>query len=140
MVRLSIILVPLLLALWVYAMVTVILAREQDCRYLPKWGWMVVVLFFSVIGSLVWLVFGRYGAARPRAYERSAPAFPEYDRLGRQSATESDADDAFLKQVRERAEAQRRVERQARLQRQRDIEESSARRRKDPENPEPTTD
>ncbi len=140
MVRLSIVLAPLLFALFVYSVITVVMTREEDCRLLPKWGWLLVVLLFPFIGSVMWIGLGRQGAPRPRAHERSAPAYPEYDRLGRQAATNPDDDDAFLKQVRERAEAQRRTEREARLQRQRDIEAASTKRKLDPDNPEPAPD
>lgn len=134
MVRLGIVLAPLLFALFVYGVVTVLMTREEDCRHLPKWGWLLVVLLFPLIGSVLWIGVGRYGTPRPRAYERSAPAYPEYDRLGRQSATDPEADDAFLRQVRERAEAQRRIEREDRLRRQREIEQSRSRPTKDPDN------
>ena len=135
MVRLAIVLAPLLFALFVYSVITVLMTREEDCRHLPKWGWLLVVLLFPFIGSVLWIGVGRHRTPRPRAYERSAPAFPEYDRLGRQAATNPEADDAFLKQVRERAEAQRRNEREARLQRQREIEQSDIKPAKDPDKP-----
>lgn len=134
MVRLGIVLAPLLFALFVYSVITVLMTREEDVRHLPKWGWLLVVLLFPFIGSVLWIGVGRHGAPRPRAYERSAPAYPEYDRLGRRAATDPEADDAFLKQVRERAEAQRRTEREARLRRQRENEQSSNKAPKDPDN------
>jgi hypothetical protein len=52
-------------------------------------------------------------SARPRAYERSTSAFPEYDRPGRFAATDPGADDEFLRKCRERAEEQRRKAREA---------------------------
>ena len=135
MVRFAIVLAPLLFALFVYSVVTVLMTPEEDCRHLPKWGWLLVVLLFPLIGSVLWIGVGRHGTPRPRAYERSAPAYPEYDRLGRQAATDPEADETFLKQVRERAEAQRRTEREDRLRRQRENERSNTRPPKDPENP-----
>jgi hypothetical protein len=47
-----------------------------------------------------------------------SPYFPEYDRPGRAAATNSDADDEFLAQVRDRAEPQRKAYR-AKLERER---------------------
>lgn len=77
----------------------------------------VIVLVFT----LAWL------AGRPRrragsAYDRSAPEFPEYDRRGRMAATDPEKDAEFLRQVRERAQAQRRLEteRRRRLERERE--------------------
>ena len=43
----------------------------------------------------------------PRAYERETPVFPEYDRPGRAAAVDPEKDEEFLRQVRERAEEQR---------------------------------
>ena len=46
--------------------------------------------------------------ARPAgAYERTTPAFLEYDRPGRAAAINPEKDEEFLKQVRARAEEQR---------------------------------
>jgi hypothetical protein len=65
------------LALWVWAIFDVISTDESLCRNLPKSAWIFVVLFFSAIGSLAWLVVGRPenagfapGDTRPRAPTR----------------------------------------------------------------------
>lgn len=101
-------LIPLVLA--VYCLVNVITSRNEDIRNLPKVGWIVIILFFPLIGSIVWLFAGRPIEARDRRspYERRAPQFPEYDRPGRLYAPDPEADAEFLKKVRERAEEQRR--------------------------------
>ena len=91
-------------------MVDVITTRNGDTRHLPKWGWLVLVLLFPLVGCLAWLVAGRPSkrAVRPRPYERQSPSFPEYDRPGRAAAQNIDADEEFLRRCRERAEEQRR--------------------------------
>ncbi|RLV49510.1 PLDc_N domain-containing protein [Nocardioides mangrovicus] len=97
------------LALWVYSLVDVIGADEGLIRHLPKSMWILIVLFFPLAGSIAWLVAGRPQTAPvPSAYERAAPAFPEYDRPGRAAAANPEDDEAFLRQVRERADEQRR--------------------------------
>jgi hypothetical protein len=58
--------------------------------------------------------------------------FPEYDRPGRFAATNPDDDEAFLAQVRARAEQQRR-EYQARRQSELEREQDEHRRRPDEE-------
>ena len=70
---------------------------------------ILLILFFPVVGWVAGLVAGQPRADRPRPYERPATAFPEYDRPGRAAATSPEADDEFLKRVRERAEEQRRA-------------------------------
>ena len=94
--------------LCVYCLVHAITTRDDEVRNLPKVAWILLILFFPVIGSIAWLAAGQPRADRPRAYERPATAFPEYDRPGRATATDEGQDDAFLRQVRERAEQQRR--------------------------------
>lgn len=136
MVRFAVVLVPVLFALFVYGVVSVLMTPPQNCRVLPKWGWLLVVLLIPVIGSVLWIGVGRQRTPTPPPGQRSVPQ-PRHERYGRAVASASNADDAFLQRVRERAEAQRRAERQARLKRQRDIEEAEARRKKPPENPGP---
>lgn len=104
----------LTVALWVFCLVEVIGADEGAIRNLPKVAWLLLVLFFPLAGSVAWLVAGRpTGTATRRSpYERPAPAFPEYDRPGRAAAASPEADEDFLRKVRERAEEQRRAYRE----------------------------
>lgn len=97
-------------ALWVVCLVRVISTPGDQARNLPKVAWLLLVLFFPLVGSVAWLVAGRpqrSGSRRP-AYERQQPEFPEHDRPGRAAAADPARDEAFLRQVRERAEEQRR--------------------------------
>jgi hypothetical protein len=94
---------------WIYTLIEVAQTSEVDIRNLSKGAWIIIVLLFSVLGIVGWFVFGRpeHRPRRASAYERTAPSFPEYDRPGRAAAVDPDKDDAFLRQVRERAEQQR---------------------------------
>jgi len=98
-------------ALWVFCLVDAIGSPADRIRNLPKAAWVVIVLLFPLVGSIAWLAAGRpeSGVARRAAYEREQPAFPEYDRPGRAAAVDPERDEAFLRQVRERAEAQRKA-------------------------------
>jgi hypothetical protein len=93
------------LVLWLYCLFDVITTPDPLCRNLPKLGWLVIVLLFPLVGSIVWLVAGR--PERAQAPARPG-AFPEYDRPGRFAATNPDDDEEFLRRCRERAEEQRR--------------------------------
>ena len=55
-----------------------------------------------------WRVVNAAGRLVP-GNEREQSAFPEYDRPGRAAAVDPEKDEAFLRQVRERAEAQRKA-------------------------------
>ena len=98
-----------LLILWVFCVVDVVLSAESEVRNLPKLAWVFIVLLLPDVGSLLWLIFGR-----PRAVgvNRNIPAtngYSEYERLGRATGATTESDAEFLRQCRERAEAQRRA-------------------------------
>jgi hypothetical protein len=114
MVRLGMLLGPLLLVLWIFCVVDVIVRKDGESRHLPKWGWLVLVLLFPLVGSLAWLGVGRRRGRRRAvtAYERPAVDFPEYDRPGRAAARDAESDEEFLRRCRERAEEQRRRHRE----------------------------
>ncbi len=99
----------LVFVLWVFCVVDVIGTPERRVRHLPKVAWIILVLFFPLVGSLAWLLVGRSGRERPLTREQgAAPGFPEYERPGRAAAADPEKDAEFLRQVRERAEEQRR--------------------------------
>lgn len=103
----------LIMVLWVFCLIDVITADESGIRHLPKMLWLLFVVIIPLAGSLVWLAVGRpigggiwggAGGGKPR----TASPFPEYDaRPGRQVAQSPANDAEFLRQCRERAEAQR---------------------------------
>lgn len=105
MLKIFLYVLPIVLS--VYCLVQAITSRDEDIRHLPKIGWMLLILFFPLVGSAAWLIAGQPRAVRPQA--GPATAFPEYDRPGRAAATSPDADDEFLRKVKERAEEQRRA-------------------------------
>jgi hypothetical protein len=101
----------IVLALWIFSIIDVAGSREQDVRALPKIAWLFIVLILPFAGSIAWLIAGRPDAQRRPATGPTSP-FPEYDRPGRMRAASPDDDEAFLRQVRERAEEQRRRHRE----------------------------
>lgn len=109
----------LVLALDVFCLIDVVTSDEDRVRNLPKIGWFLLILFFPLIGSVVWLAAGRplgnnagyhYGGQGRSPYERPTTAYPEYDRPGRAAGLSPESDTEFLQRVRERAEEQRRKE------------------------------
>lgn len=110
--RLLFFLVPLVLC--VFCVIDAISSRDDEVRHLSRVWWILLILFFPFVGSIAWLAAGRPVRAPRRAgpHERSATAFPEYDRPGRFAAADPEADEAFLRKVRERAEEQRRKARE----------------------------
>ncbi len=97
------------LALWIFCVIDLIGTRDDEVRSLPKIAWVFIVLLFPLVGSIAWLAAGRPQPGPRAASVRGAgSAFPEYDRPGRMTATSPDDDEEFLRQVRDRAEEQRR--------------------------------
>ena len=93
-------------ALWVYCLVGVETTPDDQVRHLKKLWWLLLVLFFPLVGSIAWLVAGR--PVGPARSHHGRPDFPEYDRPGRFTATDESRDAEFLEGVRKRAEEQRR--------------------------------
>jgi len=110
MARLGMFVGPAILVLWIFCVIDVVTSRDDEVRHLPKWGWLVLVLLFPLVGSVAWLAVGRPRRATRRItpHERQTPAFPEYDRPGRAAALDAESDEEFLRRCRERAEEQRR--------------------------------
>ena len=98
----------LVLALWVFCLIDVIVMDEYRVRNLPKAMWVLIVVLLPAVGSMAWLVAGRpWDSQSTPLRTRLGGEFPEYDRPGRHAAQNPDDDEAFLKQVRARAEEQR---------------------------------
>lgn len=57
------------IALLVYCIVDI--ARRPAVAIMPKWAWIVVIVLFNLIGSIVYLVAGRAPAPAPEP--RSEP-------------------------------------------------------------------
>ena len=128
------------LALWVFSLVDVIGSDEGRIRHLPKVWWLLIVLFFPFAGSIAWLVAGRpaSGVDRRSRYERALPEFPEYDRPGRAAAVNPEDDEDFLRQVRERAEEQRRRHRESQREAEREAQREAQRKAQRKDDPDHT--
>jgi hypothetical protein len=98
------------LILLVYCVLNVITTPEDQVRNLPKLLWLFLVIFLPLIGGIAWLVAGRPQSTSRTGglpYKGNTGRFPEYDRPGRAVPQNPDDDEAFLRNLRERAEEQR---------------------------------
>jgi hypothetical protein len=57
MVRAILILLPLVLTLFTF--VDCAMRDDSQIKKIPKWGWLLVILFLQPIGGIVYLVIGR---------------------------------------------------------------------------------
>lgn len=104
----------LLLGVWIFCIIDVITTPESECRNLPKIVWLLLVVILADIGSIAWLIAGRnWSGAASSAPRGAASRYPEYDRPGRHVPANPDDDEAFLAQLRARAEEQRRRAKEA---------------------------
>jgi hypothetical protein len=95
------------LCLVVYCVLNIITTPDEQVRNLPKLLWLLLVLFFPIVGGVAWLVAGRPQGPVDLPYKGNRGIPPEYDRPGRATASSPDDDEAFLRSLRERAEQQR---------------------------------
>jgi hypothetical protein len=71
MVRLLMVIIPL--AMTIYALVDAIQTEDTHIQHLPKLIWIVLILLFPPVGSIVWFIVGRQ---RGPQSGRSAPRRP----------------------------------------------------------------
>jgi hypothetical protein len=55
---------PLIAPLLIIELVLLVIAlvdliRRQEVKYLPKWAWALIILLFSLIGPISYLIIGR---------------------------------------------------------------------------------
>ncbi len=81
------------LVLLVYCLIDCIQTDSLVVRNLSKGWWILLILFFPIIGSIAWLVAGRPESQRrssiPWPSTRTA-GFPEYERPRRAAAPDDD--------------------------------------------------
>ena len=67
------------IALLVFCVIDLIQSPEIEIRNLPKWSWLLLIIFLPLIGCIAWLVAGRPVRARSQVW-RPGSGFPEYER------------------------------------------------------------
>ncbi|MGK5738755.1 PLDc N-terminal domain-containing protein [Micromonospora sp. URMC 103] len=92
------------IVLGICALISCLSAEEGQIRALPRIAWVLIILFFPLVGAIAWFVAGREpGQARPRTAWPVGNGFAEQDRH-RQVAPDDDPE--FLKRVAERSRQQ----------------------------------
>lgn len=110
MIKVEVLFSVVSLALTVYCLIECIGTPEGSIRNLPKVAWVFIILLFPLVGAIAWLAVGRPETGPPLTRTQgAAPNFPEYHRPGRMAAADPEKDEEFLRQVRERAEQQRKA-------------------------------
>jgi hypothetical protein len=75
------------LGLLVFCLIDCVQQPDEAIRNLPKWGWIVLIIFIPLVGSIAYLVAGRPTATTYGGPRRNVPwpstqtaGFPEYER------------------------------------------------------------
>ncbi|MFE9960464.1 MULTISPECIES: PLD nuclease N-terminal domain-containing protein [unclassified Micromonospora] len=103
MVRLYGLLFLAQLVLAVCALISCLSAEEGEIRALPRVAWVLIILFFPLVGSIAWFVAGREtGARRTRTAWPMGNGFSEQHRP---RPVAPDDDPEFLSSLAERKRA-----------------------------------
>ncbi|HEX2355431.1 MAG TPA: PLD nuclease N-terminal domain-containing protein [Micromonosporaceae bacterium] len=69
------------IALAAVALISCLSAEEGEIRALPRIAWVLIILFFPLLGSIAWFAAGRpSAAAKPASTWRPGRGFPEAER------------------------------------------------------------
>ena len=71
MARLEIAFAFLVLLVEIVAIVNCALTPDSEIRYMPKWLWILLILFFPAVGGVLWLAVGKERPAQPVARRAS---------------------------------------------------------------------
>jgi len=84
MVRWVVIASIITLALMLFSIIDCSRTAENNIRSLPKWAWLVIIIFVPAIGSIAWIIAGRpKGNGRGRQRRKIIPPDDNPDFLGK---------------------------------------------------------
>lgn len=63
----------LILALTIYAFIDCLNTPEEEVKHLPKVVWVLIILLFTIVGPVVWLVAGKQRHAVPGSRSSADP-------------------------------------------------------------------
>ncbi|MFC4104960.1 PLD nuclease N-terminal domain-containing protein [Micromonospora zhanjiangensis] len=102
MARLYVLLFLVEIVLAICALISCLSTEEDEIRALPRLVWVLIILFFPLVGSIAWFVAGRPATAPvDRRRWRPGGGFPEAERPRRQVAPDDDPE--FLRTLGERS-------------------------------------
>ena len=98
----------LVVGLTLYTLLDALRTHQDQMRTFPKWLWIIAVIFFPVVGPLLWLLLGRPRAVRAPKTQQGG-GFTSSRRGTPPPATSSpDDDEEYLRWLKAKAERQKR--------------------------------
>ncbi|MCO1599666.1 PLD nuclease N-terminal domain-containing protein [Micromonospora sp. RHAY321] len=101
MARLYVLLFLVQIVLAVCALISCLSAEEGQIRALPRIAWVLIILFFPLVGSIAWFVAGREPGSGAR---KAGPAGNRPAERPSRRPLAPDDDPEFLRSVQERAQ------------------------------------
>lgn len=95
----------LIVGLTLYTLLDAVRTPTHEARTLPKWLWVLVTLFFPVVGPVLWLLLGRPKRERGTRGSISRPGTAR--RGNTPSMASPDDDEAYLRWLKAKAERER---------------------------------
>lgn len=79
MIKIDALLVFIGIGIQIYSLFDVARKPQESFTHWPKWAWLIVVILFGLIGSLVWVLWGRKrnGGPGPRRERRGKDLPPD---------------------------------------------------------------
>lgn len=96
----------LIVGLTLYTLLDAVRTPAHEARTLPKWLWVLVTLFFPVVGPIMWLILGRPKAQPAAGGPR--PGFGQRRNTPAPSVSSPDDDEEYLRWLKAKAERERR--------------------------------
>ena len=79
MARLYLLLFAVQILLAIAALISCLSAEEGEINALPRIAWVLIILFFPLLGSIAWFAAGRTSTPRAKTW-RPGAGFPERER------------------------------------------------------------
>jgi hypothetical protein len=97
------ILAPIVVLLLIFAVVDVAVLERSRVRFLPKIGWIVLVVVLPIVGPVIWFIVGRGRPGESNSVAASGPA------SGRVGPIAPDDDPDFLGRLNRDQEQEERI-------------------------------
>ena len=95
------------LVFYVFVLVFAASAEPTTVRNLPKWAWLLIVVFFPVVGAIAYLIFGRpLSAGSAGSNSGSAFRFRSQTSKPRTGPIAPDDDPEFLRSLERRLKSE----------------------------------
>ena len=99
--RLYMLMFALEILLVVVALISCLSAQDDEVRALPRFVWIILILLFPIVGSVVYFAVGRPVQTAPRSTWQAGRGFPEATRPAPAKAPDDDPE--FLAQLERQA-------------------------------------